>query len=100
MNSYILLMAAIFLFVLHVSLYIHSLPLIQISEIKEATHVHDLRLLRTLNLKRNPVQVTSHNLHSIVTTVNMTFTHDLPQPNLHCNQKYGSRILNWNTKAQ
>ncbi|XP_031439085.1 leucine-rich repeat and guanylate kinase domain-containing protein isoform X2 [Clupea harengus] len=28
----------------------------RISEIKEATHVHDLRLLRTLNLKRNPVQ--------------------------------------------
>ena len=68
MNSYILLMAAIFLFVLHVSLYIHSLPLIQISEIKEATHVHDLRLLRTLNLKRNPVQVTSHNLHSSTTS--------------------------------
>ncbi|XP_076153624.1 leucine-rich repeat and guanylate kinase domain-containing protein [Alosa pseudoharengus] len=28
----------------------------QISEIKEATHVHDLQLLRELNLKRNPVQ--------------------------------------------
>ncbi|XP_063074090.1 leucine-rich repeat and guanylate kinase domain-containing protein isoform X2 [Engraulis encrasicolus] len=28
----------------------------RISEIKEATHVHDLQLLRELNLKRNPVQ--------------------------------------------
>ena len=35
----------------------------QISEIKEATHIHDLCLLRELNLQRNLVQVAALHLH-------------------------------------
>jgi len=40
----------------------------QISEIKEAVHLHDLILLREINLLRNPVQVRppkTSQLHSI-----------------------------------
>lgn len=32
----------------------------QISEINEASHLHDLKLLRDLNLLKNPVQVRPH----------------------------------------